>query len=216
MSLSLYLVRHGQTNANLQADTLVSGLYPDAYLTPTGHAQAEALGTYFETRKFSFDRVYCSSIHRARQTLEDIQKNHPLQVTPTYDYILRERSTGEWEGRTKAEIYTRETLQQIHDQGSWFTAPGGESYQDLILRAANWLHAEILPFPNTDMNESVLVISHSLFIRALLQYVFQYDTQYLRKLKIANTSLTCLTLSPKGITCEYVNHTPHLTDTKTT
>ena len=212
MSTSLYLIRHGQTNVNQQADTLVSGLYPDAYLSEEGQRQARQLGTYLHENNFEFEKVYCSSIHRAKQTLEAVQENYSLDTDPIYDYALRERSTGEWEGHTKEEIYTRETLQAIADQGSWYTSPGGESYQDLILRAANWFHQELLPLPTSDSpDRNILLISHSLFIRALLQYVFQYETQYLRKLKIANTSLTKLTLSAKGITCEYVNATPHLT-----
>ena len=211
MSLSLYLVRHGQTNVNQQADTLVSGLYPDAYLSEEGQYQARQLGIYLHENNFEFEKVYCSSIHRAKQTLETIQENYTPNVDPVYDYALRERSTGEWEGHTKDEIYTRKTLQSIHDQGSWFTSPGGESYRDLILRAGNWFHQELLPLPATDSpKQSILVVSHSLFIRGLLQYVFQYDLQYIRRLKIANTSLTKLTLSAQGITCEYINTTPHL------
>lgn len=212
MTISLYLVRHGQTNVNLQDATLVNGLYPQARLTAKGHTQAESLGRYFTDRQINFDRVYCSSIQRARHTLQSLHQKHPIDLDSViYDYTLRERSQGKWEGKTQSEVYTLETVQQIHQQGSWFTPPGGESYQDLTLRAANWFHQEFLPLPTeTTPESSVLIISHCLFIRALLHYIFGFSEQYFRKIKIKNTSITELTLSPTGITCQYVNTTPHL------
>ena len=75
----LYLVRHGQSFANLGQSV------PDAHLTPLGLLQAQRLGK--SLAKTPLDRVYGSTLARAAQTAAAVaaQQNNPaltLELLP--------------------------------------------------------------------------------------------------------------------------------------
>ena len=61
----LYLVRHGQTELNVQ--NILQGGH-DSPLTARGREQALATRAAFEARGVTFDRVYSSPLGRARRT----------------------------------------------------------------------------------------------------------------------------------------------------
>ncbi|MBU6192918.1 MAG: phosphoglycerate mutase family protein [Bacteroidetes bacterium] len=83
MSQLLYLLRHGQTDFNLQDKVQGSG--HDTSLNDTGKAQALAFHRHYAGEPF--DAFYCSALQRSRQTLE------PFLQDPFYQGIkLHERS----------------------------------------------------------------------------------------------------------------------------
>ena len=83
MSQLLYLLRHGQTDFNLQDKVQGSG--HDTSLNDTGKAQALAFHRHYAGDPF--DAFYCSALQRSRQTLE------PFIQDPYYQGIkLHERS----------------------------------------------------------------------------------------------------------------------------
>lgn len=63
----LYLVRHGQTELNVQ--NILQGWH-DSPLTECGCEQALATRAAFEGRGVTFDHVYSSPLGRARRTAE--------------------------------------------------------------------------------------------------------------------------------------------------
>ena len=63
----LYLVRHGQTELNVQS--ILQGWH-DSPLTARGRQQALATRAAFEARGVAFDHVYSSPLGRARHTAE--------------------------------------------------------------------------------------------------------------------------------------------------
>ena len=63
----LYLVRHGQTELNVQ--NILQGWH-DSPLTARGREQALATRAAFEARGISFDHAYSSPLGRARHTTE--------------------------------------------------------------------------------------------------------------------------------------------------
>lgn len=89
----IYIVRHGQTNWNLE------GRYQgriDTRLNETGIKQAENINE--ELKDVKFDKVFSSPLNRAYKTAQII-RNDKI----TIDERLIERCNGELEGRLKSE-----------------------------------------------------------------------------------------------------------------
>lgn len=58
---------------------------------------------------------------------------------------LQELSQGQWEGRLRTEVYTREILQLMNNTMPDFRAPGGESQRQLEFRMVEFLNNILLP-----------------------------------------------------------------------
>lgn len=76
---TLYLIRHGTTDAN--ANGIFQGVL-DLPLNELGLRQAEALGKRFEN--IELDALYCTPLTRTRQTAEGLRgsKELPILVEP--------------------------------------------------------------------------------------------------------------------------------------
>ncbi|QEU11804.1 MULTISPECIES: histidine phosphatase family protein [Dermabacter] len=98
MASRLILVRHGQTDYNLNGRLQGASDIP---LNETGLAQARAVGESL-AREEAIAAVYSSPLERAQRTAEAIAAHHDLEVT--CDARLRERGFGDWEGLTREEI----------------------------------------------------------------------------------------------------------------
>src|SRR5690348_7568220 len=117
----LYLIRHGETHSN--RERRFQGQL-DVPLSPTGQAQAHALGRWLARRPVRFGALYSSDLQRAAQTAETVGGH--LALTPTLALALREIDCGEWQGLTGAEIEARFPggLQTWHDEVDTFCLPG--------------------------------------------------------------------------------------------
>lgn len=125
----LWLVRHGQTDWNL------NGIYQgqqDVPLNETGVAQARTLAEHL--RGTSFSTIYSSDLLRAHQTA--LLLAEVLQVPVRTDPRLREIKQGVWEGKTID--YVRETYHpDFSPNPKYLTTPraeGAESLADVIRR----------------------------------------------------------------------------------
>lgn len=87
--LDLYLVRHGQTNWNLEKR--LQGATDNA-LNETGRGQAQTLARQLDGVVLT--HVYSSALRRARETAETLAGRAPVTVLPG----LNERSFGKFEG----------------------------------------------------------------------------------------------------------------------
>jgi broad specificity phosphatase PhoE len=133
----IYLIRHGQTELNLQ------GRYQgrsDSALTPLGVAQAGAVGFRLAAIKDAHPgdwRLESSTQGRALATAAIIASATGLgQATP--DARLVESGYGELEGLTRPEVDAR-WPQMIGLRGTFGRAPGGETMEALTARLTSWL-----------------------------------------------------------------------------
>ena len=110
----LYLVRHGQTELNVQ--NILQGGH-DSPLTARGREQALATRAAFEARGVTFDRVYSSPLGRARRTAELIA-GEGRSIERVDD--LREWHLGSLEGTSNREMPPQ-------PWGDYPVAFGGES-----------------------------------------------------------------------------------------
>lgn len=97
----LFIIRHGQTLANVQG--IKQGNIDDARtnLTTTGKEQAAQLARHLNPGN-NFTVMYVSPLHRARQTAQIL--NRRLQLPVITDSRLREISYGDWDGLKTTDL----------------------------------------------------------------------------------------------------------------
>ena len=150
----LYLVRHGQTELNVQ--NILQGWH-DSPLTARGREQALATGAAFEDRGVAFDHVYSSPLGRARCTAELIVgEDQPVELVDD----LREWHLGSLEGTSNREM-------PAQPWGDYPVAFGGESEGELRERMVAAL-SRIMARPQHDC---VLAVSHGSACQEFLEHV---------------------------------------------
>lgn len=150
MTTELYLVRHGETDWNLQHR--IQGL-TDIPLNEDGRAQARATGRLLARRRW--DGIYSSPLSRAFETARIISAEVGLGEPQVIDALV-ERNYGEAEGLDFAEIDRR-----WPDRGH---VPGQESREEVIARVLPALRELAAAHPG----ESLIVVSHGGAIRSVL------------------------------------------------
>lgn len=146
-------VRHGQSHAN--RDGYYAGSF-DSPLTDLGREQARQARPAVHHHRIT--AAVCSDLVRAHETATILLDGHDLPLLRTDQ--LRERSAGDWERRSIAEV--KATTDAKHRMATWDQAPpNGESLRDVALRASRQL-AELADA------ETTLVVSHGALMRALL------------------------------------------------
>jgi broad specificity phosphatase PhoE len=157
---TLYLVRHGATDANLQRPYVLQGRGMDLPLNDRGRRQAECIRKLFE--RTAIAAIYSSPLRRAFETAQAIAEPHRLDVA-TIDALI-ECDVGRWEGMAWEQIreqFPREYEDFQRDQ-SQFPYLGGETYRDVSLRALPAL-AELF---ERHAGRSVVAVAHNVVIRA--------------------------------------------------
>lgn len=159
MKTRLIIVRHGESEANIQHR--FAGVF-DAPLTELGRRQAKAAADAL--KHVRIDAAYASDLSRAWETGEIVAAPHGLSLTADKD--LREIFGGEWEGihfREMAMLYPIEWNLWMNDMASC-RCPGGESIRELGARA---LHA-CRRIAEKESGKAVLIATHSTWIKTLL------------------------------------------------
>ncbi len=179
--LRLILVRHGQTDANL--NHFLQG-QSDGQLNATGIQQAEALAKHL--KDVPIDQVIASPLRRAQDTAAAIARYHGLNVIT--DVLLKEWNCGVLDG-IAAEVF-KEKLGQSIVPLSLFRPEGGETLLEVRERASAFLngltaHAE---------GQTVLVCTHGDFMRALISLVKGIDLEEASTIFFENASYSILEL----------------------
>ena len=157
--MSLYLVRHGQTEFNL-ARRYQGAL--DSPLTALGVQQAGRMGELLATRVPAGTPMVCSPLGRARHTAEIIMRTAGL-AAPVMDPRLAEISLGVWDGMTDEDIdFAFPGARDGTTRWDWhFASPDGERYEVLAARLGDWL-AEA-----TASTTPLVAVSHGMAGRVL-------------------------------------------------
>ncbi len=177
--MELYLIRHGESTANVEER--FSGWSP-APLTQKGREQAKRTGE--RIAGISFDRIFSSDQIRAKETTGLVFPGLPY----TEDWRLREIHIGRMlEDRLRVDGF-REYGQALHDAVDKrdFTPFGGESYAMHCERAAQFME-DLSAFSD---DERIAVVCHGGTILAILSYVLGVEVKS-TKVMVENASLTC-------------------------
>ena len=183
----IYLVRHGQTDFNLQGVVQGSGI--DAPINETGLAQAKA---FFEAYKdANFDQAYHTALIRTKQSIQQfIDLGIPTQTLPE----LNEISWGDYEGTPMTPEegeYYRHMLHQWQQGNLDYAIAGGESPNVVAARMRKGIE-KILAGPG----ETVLVCMHGRAMRIFLSLILNYDMRYMDQFEHANLCLYVLEQLP--------------------
>ncbi|PHY12668.1 phosphoglycerate kinase, partial [Caulobacter sp. B11] len=149
----IYLCRHGQTEWN--RERRLQG-QAEADLTPLGRLQAAAMADLLRdltTRAPPADwRIVASPLRRTRDTAQAIADRLGLEVA--FDDRLKELTVGDWEGRLYADVQ-RENPEAFKSPEWFFTAPGGETYEQVMARVSDWLAEQA-----AEPERRLIVVSH--------------------------------------------------------
>ena len=178
-SLTLLLVRHGQTTWN--AAGLMQGQTDDIPLTDLGHVQAAAAAD--ELAGSGVGALISSDLLRARQTAAHCARVTGLPVATTA--ALREQGYGVLEGRPSRELWDVVDWTDPH-----WAADGGESQAQLYARVAGYL-AQLLAEPPAAV---VALVTHGDTIRAVQAVVAGAGPAGLPAVTPPNGSVTRLEL----------------------
>ena len=196
-------IRHGETLWTV--DSLSQG-HLDIGLNDTGRWQAERLGLALKDEPIA--AIYASDLSRAHDTALAVSRHTgvPVQAEPG----LRERSFGEFEGRTFAEIETElpAQAQRWRQRDPTFTPAGGESLLMLearVLRVAGRLAAQ-------HPGEQIALFAHGGVMDILYRAATRLDLQAPRTWAMSNTAVNRLLWSPEGFSLVGWADVQHLSD----
>lgn len=166
MSGTLVLVRHGQSEWNLQ--NLFTG-WRDVGLTEQGHAEAKAAGAKLAARGLKFDIAYTSALVRAQVTCQHIlDAVGQAGLETVRDQALNERDYGDLAGLNKDDARAKWGEEQVHVWRRSYDVPppGGESLRDTGARV--WPYYMHVIQPHVLRGETVLVAAHGNSLRAMI------------------------------------------------
>jgi broad specificity phosphatase PhoE len=176
----IILARHGQTAWNVGE---VFRGRTDIKLDETGLKQARLLAEYLSER--NIEAVFSSPLQRALQTADNIARYHKLEAQITQG--LNDLSFGEWEGKTSKEV--QEQYPVLFEQ--WVATPhlvklpGGESLDDLTVRAMNLVSEVVKLYRN-----SVVLVAHRVVHQALILALMGLDNSHFWNIRMDTAATT--------------------------
>ena len=205
MSLTLYLLRHGQTPFSRDNIFCGAGLNPE--LTESGHEMARRFADAYATRH-PWAAVYCSPLTRTRQTAAPICTD--LGIEPHVREELKEINYGAWEGlplERIAEDYHDDYLRWTADP-AWNSPTDGETAVTIAGRAMRVVEEIKARY----QSGNVLVVSHKATIRILLSTLLGIDVGRFRyRLGCPVGSVSVVEFGKHGPLVQAVADRTHLT-----
>lgn len=171
-----YLVRHGQTDWNVQGK--IQGL-ADIPLNETGRAEATQLSE--EIKEIAFDVCFSSDLERALETAQILTATRSLIIKT--DPALRERNFGPWEGQLFSELLEFEAQgQPLHNI---------ESDKEIKKRVFPLLHE----IADNYAGSTILIVTHSGVIRSILAHLLDGNWSPIKSMHIKNSAILQLAIS---------------------
>jgi len=203
VNTTLILVRHGQTDSNLnhryqgQTDVPMNGL---------GRAQIKAAAAHLAGVKPA--AIYCSTLVRAREAADIIGRT--LGVEPLAVLELRERSFGQVEGLTREEAAARfpESWEIWQTNRAAWSPPGGESLGEMWGRVLGFMEQ----LWQRHAGQTLIYVGHGGPINAILCNALGAAVEARQAIAIGNGSIAVVTRNETGPAVIMVNETCHLSD----
>ncbi|MBI4145902.1 histidine phosphatase family protein [Candidatus Woesearchaeota archaeon] len=160
MNTVVYLVRHGQTQWNVEKR--IQGLCSEP-INKTGKQQAKNVAKIFS--KIQIDFVYSSPLPRCMQTTEIIAPDKTIMPAPAFI----ERIFGKLEGVHGPSL--KKIIPDLHEQwakhGIDWRPPGGETIREVTRRVANAFEELVRSHPG----KRVLLVTHGMVIKCLVHWL---------------------------------------------
>jgi broad specificity phosphatase PhoE len=205
MTVTLYLIRHGETDDNAHG---ISQGRRDVPLNAAGRAQAAAVAAWFDGR--SLTHVVSSPSSRAWDVAEKVGAVRGL--TPVEDERIAELDQGELDGLPLEEMRTRyaDFLDQWrNDDPADLRMPGGETFGEVQRRVVD--ACEEIAAANQD--GAVAIVSHNFTLRAALCHALDVPISNFRRFRTDLASISIVTVEPgKWWRVEELNEQCHMSE----
>lgn len=162
--MKLYVIRHGETDMG-QKEIIAS---EEELLNNNGIEQALKLGN--DLKNIKIDKVYCSPIKRARDTLKHLKLDSNIPVV--IEDRLRERNMGKYTGYRFKDL----DWKLFWSYNSEIKYKELESMKDVFKRVSSFI--EELRLKEND--KTILVITHGGTLRAINWYFNGLDNNILK------------------------------------
>ena len=203
--MNIYITRHSKTLWN-EEKRLQGRL--DSSLTKEGIENAYALKKHLES--FHFDYIYSSPISRAFNSASILFKEGIIK-----DDRLMEMNFGDFEGKYISDLLNEKLYQDLwHNPGEFTRIPHGESYEDVILRAASFID-DLKKLPE---DSHIMIVTHGMFFIVLLSTMLGYSKAEFTKLNqnvVLGCSLTCVSYENNHFQLKFYNDSSFLPHVKT-
>ncbi|MEM1214281.1 MAG: histidine phosphatase family protein [Bacteroidota bacterium] len=201
MTKTIYILRHGQTDYNLQG--IVQGGGVDTSLNDTGRAQARAF--YERYQHLPFEAVLTSDLKRTYETVLPFRAaGLPWEQHPE----IREMGWGDHEGKKSTPDSHGEYQAVINawQAGDYTRAmPNGETAEELGQRLQTFVeHLRQRP------EQLLLVCSHGRAMRGLMCVMKGLPLSHMQSFSHSNTGLWIAEQLPDGFRFQVENSTEHL------
>lgn len=201
-SKKIYLVRHGQTDFNLQ--NIVQGSGVDTDLNDRGRAQADAFFNAYKS--VPFDKVYTSALKRSQQSVQGF-----LDLGIPHEALagLNEISWGTKEGHPitpDEDEYYHYMLKQWQLGNTSLSIERGESPEDVVRR----MKPAVDRIMSQEEESTILVCMHGRAMRILLCHVLNYPLYAMDMFEHQNLCLYLLDFTGSMFRVERYFDTRHL------
>lgn len=195
----LILVRHGQTNKNL--DNLLHSVNDLEVLNETGKSQIEKV--VGELKKFSPCKVFSSNEQRAIESAEIISSllKIPLEIVRG----MEERNWGVFTDKPWSDVQAELSSMSLEERFNYIPK-NGESWKFFESR----LIGAIESLTKNNMDKTIIVVTHGGAIRALIPYLLNIPKEESFKYDPSNASLTIFDFDKTGFHKVLVNDISHL------
>jgi broad specificity phosphatase PhoE len=201
-SKKIYIVRHGQTDFNLQ--NIVQGSGVDSNLNERGLAQAKAFFEYY--KHIPFDKIYTSTLKRTKQTVKGfLDLGIPTEALAG----LNEISWGNKEGfkiTPDEDQYYHYMLKQWQLGNTSLRIEGGESPDDVVVR----MTPAVEKIMSKTSEQTILICMHGRAIRILLCILLDYPLKSMDMFEHENLCLYLLDYSGGNFSIKLHNDISHL------
>jgi len=174
--IQIYLIRHGQSEGNLNTQVYYDKNDCDIELTALGHEQSLEAGTQLAALiSHPTPQLVCSPYMRAKQTASNIYSVLAQDRVPslTEDVLVRER---EW-GSLRTVVDNRHLKREEHFN-FYYRAECGESYADAYQRVVLFFQGVLLERMRNSSDAPIVIISHGEWIRLALMYLDANDVEW--------------------------------------
>lgn len=184
MNTEIFLVRHGETEWNIQGKFQGS---TDIPLSESGIKQAGYVKKRFEN---NFDCVYSSPLVRAVKTASILSEGSGIKVNIKEG--ISEIDFGKWEGLTLKQlkdIYGKEYEEWRNDEVNGYLIGGGDFSLKLAGERAKKAIYEIA---EECKGKRVIIVAHGGIIKAALIAIYEWKMTMYGKMIFGNTSVSKL------------------------
>ncbi|RLM20314.1 alpha-ribazole phosphatase [Brenneria alni] len=198
--MRLFLVRHGQTEANL------SGVFcgaTDIGLTDSGVAQSQQVSAWLADVAFS--SAISSALWRAKQTAEIVLAAR--NISAVADATLNEMHFGDWEMRHHSDLQREDVDGWAAWVADWQQArpTGGESFPAFSTRVRNFAQ-ELLTRKTSDNH---LIVAHQGVLSLLLATMLAMPPAAMWHFHFEQGTYSVLDVQDGFVTLRAFNHRTH-------